>query len=130
MNLTNLRIMMVLVLSFMGFLRLSELSNLRHSDSNLHNTHISIFIEKSKTDIYRKGHWVHLAKFNSNLCQTELTKRYFLLAGIDRQCDKYMVKPISYTTVTSQVLELLVNIGLLVSIGLDSKKFGLHSLRS
>ena len=59
-----------------------------------------------------------------------MSDRYFVLTGIDRQCDKYMVKAISYTTVTSQVLELLVNIGLLVSIGLDSKKFGLHSLRS
>ena len=56
MNLTNSRLMMILVLSFMGFLRFSELSNLKRSDFILHNTHISIFIEKSKTDIYRKGH--------------------------------------------------------------------------
>ena len=56
MNLTNSRLMMILVLSFMGFLRFSELSNLKRSDFILHNTHMSIFIEKSKTDIYRKGH--------------------------------------------------------------------------
>ena len=47
---------------------------LRHDD-------MSIFIEKSKTDIYRKRHWLHLAKFNSNLCPLDLTKRYF--AGVD-----------------------------------------------
>ena len=51
---------MILVLSFMGFLRFSELSNLKCSDFILHNT--QIFIENSKTDIYRKGHWLHLAK--------------------------------------------------------------------
>ena len=54
MNLTNLGLMMILVLSFMGFLRFSELSNLEpHSDFILHNTRMSTLIEKSKTDIYR-----------------------------------------------------------------------------
>ena len=55
MNLTNSRLMMILVLSFMGLARFSELSHLKRSDFILHNTHMSIFIEKSKTDIYRKG---------------------------------------------------------------------------
>ena len=69
-----------------------------------------------------------------------LTKRYFVLAGIDTQCDKYIFrgientkngqklrkidKPLSYTTVRGHVLDLLAN------IGLDPKKFGLHSFQS
>ena len=72
MNLTNSRLMIVLVLSFVGFLRFTELSNLKRSDFILHNTPMSIFIEKSKTDIYRKGHWLYLAKLNSNLCPLDL----------------------------------------------------------
>ena len=55
MNLTNSRLMMILVLSCMSFIRFDELSHLKYSDFILHNTHMSIFIEKSKTDIYRKG---------------------------------------------------------------------------
>ena len=55
MNLTNSRLMMILVLSCMSFLRFDMLSHLKYSDFILHNTHMSIFIEKSKTDIYRKG---------------------------------------------------------------------------
>ena len=129
-----------IVLSFMGFLRFSEVSNLKRSDFILHNTHMSIFIEKCKTDIYRKGRWLNLAKPNSNLCPLDLTKRYFVLAGIDKQCDKYIFrgientkngqklrkidKPLSYTNVKGHVIDLPVN------IGLDPKKFGLHSLRS
>ena len=101
---------------------------------------MSIFIEKSKTDIYRKGHWLHLAKLNSNLCPLDLTKRYFVLAGINDQCDKYIFrgientkngqklrkidKPLRYTNVKGHVIDLPAN------IGLDPKKFGLHSLRS
>ena len=43
MNLTNSRLMMILVLSFLGFLRFSELSSLKRSDFILQNTHMSIF---------------------------------------------------------------------------------------
>ena len=78
MNLTNSRLMMILVLSFMGFLRFSELSNLKRSDFILYNTHMSIFIETSKTDTYRKGPWPYLAKLNSSLCLLDLTNRYFV----------------------------------------------------
>ena len=56
MNLTNSRLMVILVLSFTGFFRSGKLSNLKRSDFILHNTHMSIFIEKNKTDIYRKEH--------------------------------------------------------------------------
>ena len=44
---------------------------------------MSILIEKYKTDIYRKGRWLQLAKLNLNLCPLELTKRYFVLARMD-----------------------------------------------
>ena len=140
MNLTNSRLMMVLVLSSMGFLRFSEVSNLKGSDVIIHNTHMPIFIEKSKTDIHRKRNWLHLARLNSTLCPLDLTKKYIVLAGIDNQYDKYIFrgientkngqklrkidKPLSYTAVRGYVLNLLAN------IGLDPKKFGLHSLRS
>ena len=99
-----------------------------------------IFIEKSETDIYRKGNWLHLAKLNSKLCPLDLTKRYFVLAGIDKQSGKYILrgtentkkgqklrkidKPLCYSTVSCHVLDLRAN------IGLDTKKFGLYSLQS
>ena len=46
MNLKNSRLMMILILSLMSFLRFSELSNLKRSDFILNNTHMSVFIEK------------------------------------------------------------------------------------
>ena len=46
MNLKNSRLMMILILSLMSFLRYSELSNLKRSDFILNNTHMSVFIEK------------------------------------------------------------------------------------
>ena len=106
MNLTNLRLMMILVLSFMGFLRFSEVSNLKRSDFILHNTPLSIFIEKSKTDIYRKGHWPHLEKLNSNSCPLELIKIYFFLAGIDKQCNKYIFRGIENTKIGQKLRKI------------------------
>ena len=45
--------MLLCVLSFMGFLKFSEVIDLKNSDIILKETHKSIFIEKSKTDVYR-----------------------------------------------------------------------------
>ena len=67
-------------------------------------------------------------------------KRYFVIAGIDKQCDKYIFRGIkntkngqklrkidkllNYTTVRGHVLDLLAD------ISLDPKKFRLHSFWS
>ena len=57
--------MLLCVLSFMVFLKFSEVINLKNSDLILKETHLPIFIEKSKTDVYREGYWMHLSKFQS-----------------------------------------------------------------
>ena len=44
--------MLLYVLSFMGFLSFPEVINLKNLDIILKETHMSIFIEKSKTDVY------------------------------------------------------------------------------
>ena len=124
-----------IVLSFMGFLRFSEVSNLKRSDFILHNTHMSIFIEKGKTDIYRRGHWLHLAKLNSNFCPLDLTKRYFVLAEIDKQCDKYIFRGIENTEIGQKLRKIDKPLrghvlDLLATIGLDPKNSRLHSLWS
>ena len=57
----------------MGFLRFSEITNLKCSDIILKETHMPIFIEKkpkkqNKTEVYREGYWMHLSKLHSALC--------------------------------------------------------------
>ena len=124
----------------MGFLRYSEVSNLRMSDIIIHDSYIEIFIEKSKTDIYRNGNWLYLAKLKSKLCPITLLRRYMKLAKIDKRSNSYIFRGlckrgkslclkekdvhISYTTSRENVLDALNK------IGLNSKKVGLHSLRA
>ena len=140
MNLTNLRLMIVLVFLFICLLGFRKITDLKRSDSILHNTHMSICIEMSKTDTYRKRHWLHLAKFNSELCPLELRKRYFFLAVTDKQCDKHIFRctentkngpnqrkideHLNHAAISGHIFEVLA------TIGLDSKKFELHSLQS
>ena len=67
--------MLLCVLSFMGFLRFSEVINLKNLDIILKETHMSIFFfEKSKIDVYREGYWMHLSKLQSALCPIKLFK--------------------------------------------------------
>ena len=59
--------MLLCVLSFMEFLSFSEVFKLKCSDIILKEIHFSIFIEKSKTNVYREGYWMHLSKLHSVL---------------------------------------------------------------
>ena len=141
-SLLNLRTIVFIVLGFCGFMRYAEISELRRSDFEFYETYVKIFIEKSKTDIYRDGHWLFLAKLNSDLCPIKLLKVYFCRCGINDDSEEFIFRgmtyfkkddihklkkkdsPISYATARESVLKVLKE------IGLDEKKFGLHSLRS
>ena len=54
-NIYNMKTFTLVNLSFCGFLRYSEASNIRRSDIDFQPSYMKIFIEKSKTDIYRNG---------------------------------------------------------------------------
>ena len=41
-----------------------------------------IFIDKSKTDEYREGYWIHLSKLQSAICSIKLFKNYIEAAKI------------------------------------------------
>ena len=96
-----------------------------------------IFIEKSKTDVYRGGSWMHLSKLQSALCPIKLyieaakvkeSEEKFIFRQICRSKQGFKLKdldkPISYRTVRDILLTNLKN------MGLDKTQFGLHSLRS
>ena len=142
-TLSNVRTMVICLLGFCGFMRYSEISNLKRCDVYFYTTHMKLFIEKSKTDIYREGSWLYISKCDSELCPVknlllylEMTKltnndsEEFLFRGITvTKKDKIgklrkAVKGLSYT----RMREILLNE--LASIGLDKSKFGLHSLRA
>ena len=124
----------------MGFLRFSEVIKLRRCDVIKSKTFLSIFIEKSRTDVYREGSWIYLTKLDTVLCPIELVSQYFKKGNIRDNCQKYIFrgiitskshsklrscdKYISYICVRESVIEGLKK------IGAETKLFGLHSLRT
>ena len=71
---TYVRILTVMLLSFVGFLRYSEVSDLCWCDIDFQETFLRIFFEKSKTDFYRDGHLSLKSKIDSNICPAKLTR--------------------------------------------------------
>ncbi|KAK3084851.1 hypothetical protein FSP39_020209 [Pinctada imbricata] len=138
-NLYNQRIICACLLSYSGFLRCSELLNLKTSDIIFHSSHMSIFIEKSKTDIYRDGNWLLIARTGTKLCPVVNLEKYFKFGNLDHS-DLYLFRniikyakgyifrssnsPMSY----SRMRELFIcAFSPFVS---DIAKYGLHSLRA
>ena len=67
MSLANLRTVLICIFSLMGLLSFNEVINKRRTDVVIKNTHIVIFIEKSKTDVYQEGSSVSFTKPSSVL---------------------------------------------------------------
>ena len=138
-GLSVIRTMAICLLGYAGFFRCNELASLRESDILFYPEHIEVFVESSKTDQYREGAWVPIALTRSDTCPVSMLERYFKLAQMQGDADKYLFRGlvktkeghrlqstgnISYTRVRELILEVLKE------IGLDPKEFGVHSLRS
>ena len=141
-SILNLRTFTMMVLSFAGFFRYSEVSELKCCDIEWHDTYIKLFVEKSKTDVYRDGHWLLIAKLQSPICPVKMLNLYISRTELNKNSEEHLFramtwlkkqnkhilkkqdKPISYSTARTNMLEMIDK------IGLDKKLFGLHSLRA
>lgn len=139
-NPDNLRNMCIYILSFAGFLRFDELINLKLKNINFHDSHMTILIERSKTDQLREGTNLIIARTHTALCPVQMLRNWLNLFD-DMPSNSYIFrafyknkagnllfkstnKPIAYSTVRDKLKKSLEK------IGLDSKKYGMHSLRS
>ncbi|VDI24888.1 Hypothetical predicted protein [Mytilus galloprovincialis] len=95
-NLADLRICCLVLLSYAGFLRYSELSHLKASNLRFYDSHVEITIVSSKTDVYRQGNVVVIAKTNSDLCPVAMLKRYLEAGNISLSSDEFIFRAISF----------------------------------
>ena len=140
-NLIDIRLCAMTLLAYAGFLRHDELINIRRCDLQLFDSHVNIFIIKSKTDIYRQGAWVLVGATGTPTCPVMALRRYLSAAGLSSDADEnFLFRPLTYLKSSNshqlrsgqlsytRCLELFKHA--LSSVGLEPKKFGLHSLRS
>ena len=141
-NLMDLRLASMCLVSFAGFLRYQELANLRYCDVVFCSGYLKLFLERSKTDVYRDGVWVFISQVDSARCPVAMLKRYLLKAGFDGYSEAYIYRgitrhknvskrrlkdknvPLCYSTARSLMLAALTG------LGYDASLFGTHSLRA
>ena len=138
-SLSEIRTLAICLLSFAGFFRYDEVANLRESDVTFFEDHMVVYVESSKTDQYRDGARVVIARTASATCPVRMMERYRDEANITSDAEKFMFRGLvssksgtklrssgnlSYTRVRELVLDMLA------MIGLDRAKYGLHSLRA
>ncbi|XP_048237153.1 uncharacterized protein LOC125379160 [Haliotis rufescens] len=140
-SLLDLRFLTMSLLSFAGFFRFSEVVNIRRSNIKFKDGFMSIFVENSKTDVYRDGRHVLIAATGSDLCPVNMLNRYLIAGNVAETSNEYIFrqlsfcksvqkyvlkgqKPLSYTRAREIFIEKFK------LIGEDVKKVGLHSFRS
>ncbi|XP_071793160.1 integrase/recombinase xerD homolog [Asterias amurensis] len=134
----DLRILFVCFVCYAGFLRFNDISNVRRTDCSILSDSLVIHLCKSKTDQYRQGNNITIARTFQPTCPVVITERYFQAMGdpdtsplpvLRRMTrSKTGLVPtthgLSYTRTREIVLEALR------PFVPDIHKFGLHSLRS
>lgn len=93
-DILDIRDLTMIVLGFAGFLRFSEISQLQCNDVEFKTDHIILKIRKSKTDIYRSGKEVLIAKGSSSACPYSMLKRYFQMSSQDNCSNMYLFRPV------------------------------------
>ena len=79
-NLMSQRIISSYLLPFARFLRVSELLYIKRSDIIFESCYVSIFIPKSKTDIYRDRNTVVISRMGNNLCPVKKIRKVFIVS--------------------------------------------------
>jgi hypothetical protein len=74
-NLFKLMQLSAICLSYVGFLRYSDLIVVRWHEILFFPTHMEVFLEKSKTDQYREGRWVLISRVDGPYCPVALIER-------------------------------------------------------
>lgn len=138
-SLSELRLAASCLLAFAAFLRYDELAKLRCCDISFSETSMSIHIVSSKTDQYRQGDTVLVARTSSPTCPVSMMERYFLQAKLSHASSLLLFRGITRTKhgeklrsagglSYTRMRELFV--AKLKELGFDTTQFGLHSLRA
>ena len=140
-SLLDVRRFVLLLVSYAGFLRFDEAVSLRKRDFEFFDVYMSIFIEHSKTDQYRDGRTLIVARTGSSICPVcnvenllqishPVSEDSFLFRALVRCHDPFkfrlgkLNRPLSYSTCRLDLIDMLKR------VGVDPASYGLHSARS
>ena len=127
------------LLGFSGFLRFSELINLRPCDFKISEEMMIIKIRHSKTDQWRQGDKVLVARTANRTCPVAVLERYMQVIGMSWDDERFLFRPIQANK-KGQTLRESGKISYsclreafrkkMGDLSLPPEDFGLHSLRA
>ena len=135
-SLGDLRLMAACLLGFAAFLRYDELSKLRCEDLTFTANFLEIKIRSSKTDQYRQGDTVLVARTGRPTCPVNMVERYMAMGELVGKSG-LLFRPLTSngkklrpngSLTYSRLRELLLD--RLRVLGYPAEQFGVHSLRA
>ena len=140
-NLLHHRTVVVCLLGFSGFLRISELVEIQVKHLNFLPTHLEITIPKAKNDQMREGHIVHITRSNSEYCPVTWLGRYLERTTLILGEENYIISRLAKTKkghnahggkpLTDSTVRDLFNKDIApICEGIEPGSYCLHSLRS
>ena len=90
-NLLHHRTVVICLLGFSGFLRISELLDIQIKHLTFLSSHLEIFIPKAKTTSLRQGHIVHIKRLNSQFCPVQWLQAYLDRSGLITGENNYII---------------------------------------
>ena len=138
-TLADLRLATACLLGFSGFLRFSELINLRPCDFKVTEEMMKIKIVHSKTDQWRQGDEILVARTRNATCPVAMLERYMQVTCMSWEDQRFLFRPIQASK-RGQTLRESGKISYsclreafkkkMADLGLPAEEFGLHSLRA
>lgn len=139
-DLTVIRDLCMILIAFTGFLRYNELSLIKCSNVTIEEDFVKIVIEKSKTDQYRNGNEIYIAKGQTEACPHAMLLKYIELSKTELKSDMYLFrpifktkkmtglihknKPLSYTRARETIISRIKMVAPNLNIGLHSMRSG------
>ena len=82
-SLKEVRSVSLCLTGYAGFLRFDELSSILCCDIKILDSHLKLFLEKSKAEQFRDGHWIPISRTGKITCPVDALISYIKVGGID-----------------------------------------------
>ena len=138
-SLADVRLAASCLLAFAAFLRFDELSKLRCCDIEISEASMTVHITSSKTDQYRQGKSVLIARTGSPTCPVAMLEKYFSMADLSHASPLPLFRGIVHTKKGERLRAAgslsythmrEIFLAKWKELGFDTVQLGLHSLRA
>lgn len=133
-SLIQIRNVLMPAMAYSLLLRFDELSHLNCKFVNRVDKGLKILIPSSKTDIFREGKTVFLAKQTGGASVFSLFEQYMVISGLSLGDNHFLFTPIFHGKVINEKLSYSTYLSIvkhqISNLGLNPAFYGTHSLRS